>query len=92
MKIKINLGGQEKEIELHLKKKHRDKFLKKAQEIEKKGENIENANEFLDFQDKIIIEASNLTEEEYNNLDLEEQNKLTIATRNIFFPNLEKKN
>ncbi len=92
MKIKVILNNQEKEVELHLKKRHRDKFLKKAQEIEKKGENIESAKEFLDFQDELIIEGSNLTKEEYDNLDLEEQNKLTIATRNIFFPNLEKKN
>ena len=91
MRIKIKIDGAEKEVELHPKKKHRDLFLIEAKKIQDKGEDLNSAINFLNFQDKLIIECSNLTEEEYNNLDLEEQNKLTIAMRNLLFPYLSEK-
>ncbi len=91
MRIRVKIGDIEKEVELKPKKKHRDKFLLEAKKIQEKGEDINQAIEFLDFQDNLIIECSNLTKEEYEELDLEEQNKLTLGMRKLLFPYLEEK-
>lgn len=90
MRIKIKSGDSEKEVEVSPKKKHRNEYLDKVEELQKKvnleGEEIKSTREFIDFEDNLAVECSNLTQEEYDELDLEEQSKITKAVRGIVFP------
>ena len=91
MRIKIKIGEVEKDIELSPKKKHRNEFLDKLEELKKvseleDGDEIKATREFIDFQDDLSVECSNLTQEEFDELDLEEQSKITKALRGIVFP------
>ena len=91
MRIKIKLGDSEKDIEVSPMKKHRNFFLDKLEEMNKvvdskDGEEIKATREFIDFQDKLSIECSTITEEEFDQLDLEEQGKITKVLRKIIFP------
>ncbi len=92
MKVKILVNDVEKEVTIKgLKGKHRREFFKKMGQLGKlaKDENfseIDQMQNFQDFWDKIIPESSNLTQEEYEDLDLEEQNKLIVAVRNVLLP------
>ena len=80
-------------VELKPQKKHRELFLDKAEEFKDAGEDFKKARAFLGFQDELVIECSNLTEEQYNDsLDLEVQGKLIVSLRDVLFPFGEKKN
>ena len=98
MKLKIVLNDSEKEIEIKgLKGKHKKNFIKKITEISKLAKEdsmtaVGQMTEFLDYQDDLNLELINLTKEEYEDLDLEEQNKITLAIRHIMFPGEEGKN
>ena len=98
MKIKINMDSGEKEIEIKgLKAKHKLDFVSKVSQLAKisKGDKIEaigEMKEFLDFQDKMAIEVISLTKEEYEDLELEESNKILLAIRKIIFPGSETEN
>lgn len=95
MKVKINTESGEKEIVIKgLKGKHKIAFVEKVSELAKKSKvdqigAIGEMKEFLDFQDKIAIEVTNLTKEEFENLELEESNKILLAIRKIIFPDSE---
>jgi len=92
MKVKINTDSGEKEVEIKgLRGKHRKQFLVKIREVSEKAKEkdigaIGQMSEFLDYQDDLLVEVSNLGKEEYDNLELEEQNKLISALRKILFP------
>lgn len=94
MKIKIKLGDIEKEISINLKGKDQKEFLKKIGEIAKKAKDdkadpeelLQSSTDFLEYQDKIITEKSGLTEEELEDLDLEEKNKILKSIREILLP------
>lgn len=94
MRITINTDSGAKEVDLKPKKKHRTELLLITGKIQSEGETAELAKEMLDTQDRICAEATGFTQEEFDNLDLEEQNKLTNALREILFPfsNVVKKN
>ena len=92
MKLKIKVNDVEREIEIKgLKGRHKRQFMKKISDIAKKSkenqiEAIGQMEEFLDFQDKLALEVISLNEEEYNDLELEEQNKILGAIREILIP------
>lgn len=90
MRIKIKFSNGEKDIEISPKKKHRNFFLDKIEELKKVTDSgkdeIKSTREFIDFQDKLAMECSNMTQELYDDLDLEEQAKITKALRGIIFP------
>ncbi len=91
MRIKVKIGEVEKDIEISPKKKHRNQFLDKLEELKKvaeskEGDEMKSTREFIDFQDSLLIECSNITQEEFDELDLEEQGKLVKALRKIVFP------
>ncbi len=98
MKIKINVQGQEKEVIISgLKGKHRKNFLKMMQRIAEKTKKdnlsaVQDAIEFLDYQDELAVEVTNIDKEEFENLDLEEANKILNAISKILFPGSEGKN
>ena len=98
MKVKIKLGDQEKDVEISgLKGKHRKNFLQMMQKIAKKTKTddlsaVQDAVEFLDYQDELAIEVTNLNKEEFEDLDLEEANKILNAISKILFPGSEGKN
>ena len=80
-----------------LKGKHKIAFVEKVSTLAKKakGDKIEaigEMKEFLDFQDEMAIEVINLTKEEYQDLELEESNKILLAIRKILFPGSETEN
>ena len=91
MRIKIKLGDVEKDVEVSPKKKHRNDFLDKVEELQKviklkDGEEIKSTRMFIDFEDELAVDCSNLNQEEYDSLDLEEQAKIIKAVRGIVFP------
>lgn len=92
MRIKIILGDKsEKEIEVSVKKKHRIKFLDKIEEMKKVLEDDEekaigSTKEFMNFQDELAVECSNITQEEWDDMDLDEQEKVTKSIRSAIFP------
>ena len=98
MKIKIKVDGSEKEVEIKgLKGKHKKRLIKKISDLSKAAKTdsmsaIGQMSEFLDYQDEMNLEVINLTKREYEDLDLEEQNKITLAIRSIMFPGEEGKN
>ena len=92
MRIKIKLGnGEEKEIEVSVKKKHRAAYLDKVEELQKsvnseEGKELISTKDFLNFEDGLAVECSNLTQEEYDDLDLDEAGKITRSIRTSAFP------
>lgn len=88
----------EKEVEIKgLKGKHKVAFVEKVSTLAKKskGDRIEaigEMKEFLEFQDEMAVEVINLTKEEYQDLELEESNKILLAIRKILFPGSETEN
>ncbi len=92
MKIKIMIEEKEREVIISgLKRKHKKAWMDKVNNLAKefKEDNIAvigNLGDFLDFQDDFIIEHSDLTKEEYDDLDLEEANKIILAVRKVLFP------
>ena len=91
MKIKVKLNDVEKEIEVSPKKKHRNSFLDKLEELDKSvkskdGKEMQHTRDFINFEDELAVECSSLTKEEYEELDLEDQAKITKAVRIIVFP------
>ena len=97
MKIKVNTESGEREVEIKgLKGKHKIAFIEKVNELAKstkvdKIEAIGEMKEFLEFQDEMAIEVISLTKEEFQDLELEESNKILLAIRNIIFPSSEAK-
>lgn len=89
MKVKININNSEKEIVLSgFKAKDKRSFIRKIGEIGKKAkenslEAIGEMDDFLDFQDNMLLEHCDLKKEDYDELDLEEANKLLLAMRKI---------
>lgn len=92
MKIKIKLGDQEREVEISgLKRKHSRDWLKMMRNIAEKAKAedlsaVGDAEEFLDFQDEQAIEFSSLSKEEFDNLEIEEANKILSAIGKLLFP------
>lgn len=91
MRIKVKLNDVEKEVEISPKKKHRNTYLDKVEELQivsksEGGDDMKHTRDFIEFEDELAIECSNLTKEEYEELDLEEQAKITKAVRTIVFP------
>lgn len=92
MIIKIKLGdGTEKDVEISIKKKHRNKYLDNAENLQnnvdsKDGKEITTTKAFLEFEDSLAVECSNITQEEYDDLDLDEAGKITKAIRMAAFP------
>ena len=90
MKVKILVNDVEREVTIKgIKGKHRKEFFKKLGILGKLGQDLsqlESMGEFQDFWDELLVEVSDSTSEEYLDLDLEEQNKLIIAVRNILLP------
>ncbi len=92
MKVKILVNDAEREVTIKgLKGKHRREFFRATSEMGKSAKEDESAaldqiGKFQDFWDKIIPEVSDLTNEEYEDLDLEEMNKLIVAVRDILLP------
>lgn len=92
MKVKINLGGQEREVEIKgLKRKHSRDWLKRMKSIAEKAKTddisaIGEAVEYQEYQDEQAIEFSSLTKEEFENLEIEEANKIISAIGLLLFP------
>ncbi len=92
MKVKIKLGDQEKEVEIKgLKRKHSREWLKKMKSIADKAKAkdlsaIGEAIEYQEYQDNQAIEFSSLKKEEFENLEIEEANKLISAIGELLFP------
>lgn len=92
MKVKIKLGDQEKEIEIKgLKRKDGREWLKKMRAIAEKAKlqdlsAVGDAEAFLNFQDEQAIKFSSLSKEEFDNLDIEEANKIISAIGTLLFP------
>ena len=92
MKVKIKLGDQEREVEISgLRRKHARDWLKKMRTIAEKAKAedlsaVGDAEEFLDYQDEQAIEFSSLSKEEFDNLDIEEANKIISAIGTLLFP------
>ena len=68
----------------------RDEFFDKIEEMQKyikeSGEDISKTREFFKFENEIAIRCSNISDEEFHLLPLEEQAKITKAVRKIIFP------
>ena len=92
MKVKIKIDGQEREIEISgLKRKDSRGWLRMMRSIAEKAKAedlsaVGDAEEFLDFQDEQAIEFSSLSKEEFDNLDIEEANKIISAIGKLLFP------
>lgn len=103
LNIKVTLEDQEREIKVSTFKKHRTKFLSKVKEIKnklKEDEDIDSAEEFLDFQDGLATECSKIKEDEvfrdmtkidYEGLETDEQGKILNAMQECMFPFADKK-
>ncbi len=92
MKVKIKLDGQERDVEIiGLRRKHARDWLKKMRSIAEKAKAedlaaIGEAIEYQEYQDNQAIEFSSLSEEEFNNLEIEEANKIISAIGVLLFP------
>ena len=92
MKVKINIGDQEREVEIKgLKRGHAREWLKKMRSIAEKAKAedlsaIGEAIEYQEFQDEQAIEFSTLTKEEFDNMEIEEANKVLNAMAKLLFP------
>lgn len=101
--IKVILEDQEREIKVATFKKHRKRFLSRVKEIKDKlqvDEDIGSAEEFLDFQDELATECSEIkeddvfrqmTENDYESLETDEQGKILLAMQDCMFPFSDKK-
>jgi len=92
MKIKINVQGGEREVEIKgIKRNHSRVWLRKMRSIAEKTKKddlsaIGDAIDYLDFQDEQAVEFSSLTKEEFDDLEIEEANKILSAIGNLLFP------
>lgn len=92
MKVKILVNDVEREVTIKgLKGKHRREFFKETSEMGKSAKEDElgalnQIEKFQIFWDKIIPEVSDLTDEEFEDLELEEMNKLIVVVRDILLP------
>ena len=92
MKLKINVGDQERDVEIKgLKRKHSRDWLKKMRSIAEKAKAddlsaIGEAVDYQEFQDQQAVEFSDLTKEEFENLEIEEANKILSAIGKLLFP------
>lgn len=91
MRIKIKLSEGEKDIEVSPKKKDRNNYLDKIEEMKKSIDSddsggISETRGFMDYEDKLAVDCSSITQEEFDSLDLEEQAKIVKAVRGIIFP------
>lgn len=90
MKVKILVNDVEREVTFKgIRERHREDFFKKIGALGKiKGgiSQIDAMGDFQEYWNDLIKEFSDLTEEEYANLELEEKNKLIVALRNVFLP------
>ena len=75
MIIKIKLGnGTDKDVEVSVKKKHRNSYLDKVEELQKsikteEDKELVSTKEFLEFEDELAVKCSNISQEEYDDLD-----------------------
>lgn len=92
MKIKVNVQGEEREIEIKgIKRNHSRIWLRKMKSVAEKAKKddlsaIGEAEDYLNFQDEQAVEFSSLTKEEFDNLEIEEANKILSAIGNLLFP------
>lgn len=92
MKIKINIQGEEREIEIKgLNRGHSRLWLRKMRAVAEKAKTdnlsaIGDAEDYLNFQDEQAIEFSSLNKEEFDTLDIEEANKIISAIGALLFP------
>ena len=92
MKIKINVQGEKREIEIKgIKRNHSRIWLRKMRSVAEKVKKddlsaIGEAEDYLNFQDEQAVEFSSLTKEEFDNLEIEEANKILSAIGNLLFP------
>lgn len=92
MKLKINSQGEEKEVEIKgIKRSHSRVWLRKMKSVAEKAKKddisaVGDAIEYLDFQDEQAIEFSSLSKEEFDNLEIEEANKIISAIGELLFP------
>ena len=92
MKIKINSQGEEKEVLIKgLKRSHTRDWLKKMRSIAEKAKAedlsaIGEAIDYQEYQDEQAIEFSSLTKEEFDNLEIEDANKILSAIGELLFP------
>ena len=92
MKVKIKLDGQEKEVEISgIKRKDSRGWLRMMRSIAEKAKAedlsaVGDAEEFLDFQDDQAVKFSSLSKEEFDNLEIEEANKILSEIGKLLFP------
>ena len=90
MKVKILVNDVEREVTFKgLREEHREDFFKKIGDLGKIKGDISQITAMSDFQgywSDVIKKFSDLSEEDYANLELEEKNKLIVAVRNVFLP------
>ena len=79
-----------KVVGITVEEKLREDFFDKMEEMKKSldegGEEISKTREFFKFENDLAIKCSNISEEEFHSLALEEQAKITKAVRKIIFP------
>jgi len=94
MKIKILINDVERDVVVKLIGSDQQDFIKMMTSIAKSAsqENVDpekilaESVDFLNYQDKLLVDKSNLTAEEVANLDLEEKNKLVGEIRKVLLP------
>lgn len=91
MKVKIELNGSDREVLIKgLKRKQQKEFFKQIRKVQSidanDPESVSAMEEFMDFWDSLVLEFSDLSKEEYEGLDLEEQNKLINAVKESLVP------
>ena len=79
-----------KVVGISVEEQVREDFFDKIEEMKKSldegGEEISKTRDFFKFENEIAIKCSNISEEEFHLLPLEEQAKITKAVRKIIFP------
>jgi len=81
MKIKVNIDGENKEIELQMKGKHTKlvwKYLTECAKAEESG-NMNAVEELIEKIEDVLCEISELEKEQLQDMDEEEIQKLTNA-------------
>lgn len=92
MKVKILIDDVETEVTIKgLKGKHKKQFLKKISELSKIAKTDELAavgemEGFIDYQDELALEVIDISKEQYEDLEIEEANKILSAIRESLFP------
>jgi len=95
MKIKINVQGEEREIEIDPEKKMTRNepriWLRKMRSVAEKAKAgdlsaVGDAEDYMDFQDEKAVEFSSLTKEEFDKLHIYEPNKVRGGIGKKIFP------